>query len=136
MNNSQAASQIFREFSVHWGNLSPLTFEGQAFDPSDPSLVHDKAAGWARIAFEPTDGTIQALGTRLLRQNATLRVRCFVQSGTGTLRALSMADHALLYLQGATNGIRFFEQGLIRLGDRQGWYEVIAQCRARYDDVR
>ena len=136
MNNAQAVEQIYREFQAHWGVLAPLTFEGMAFNPSDPSMVPDKAAGWARLSVEVSEGSNQALGVRLFRQNATVRVRCFVQSGTGVLRALGLADHALFYFQRGSNGIRFFEIGLIKIGDRQGWFEVIAQCRARFDAIQ
>ena len=119
MTNAQAAAQIYREFKEHWGSLSPLTFEGLAFDPSDPSVVPDKRTGWARLLVEPTSGGIGALGTRLLRQTATVRVRCFAQSGTGVMRALRLAYHARIYFQQGSSGIRFFESGIIRLGDRQ-----------------
>ena len=135
MTNEQAVEQIYREFGVHWGNLSPLTFEGLAFNPSDPALVPDKRTGWASLGVELTDGENLALGAKLFRQTATVRVRCSVQSNSGVLMALRLADHALLYFQRGSNGIRFFDPGSYRLGDRNGWYEVVAQSLCSYDNV-
>ena len=136
MNHEAAATQIFREFSVHWDTLTPtvpLGFEGRNFDPS---TVLDKAAGWAHISFEPAVDGLIALGNTLLRQSSIIRVRCSTQSGTGVLRALKLADHALLYFQRGSLGIRFSEIGIIRLGDRQGWWSCFAQSNVSYDNVK
>ena len=133
MNHEQAATQIFREFGVHWDTLTPtipLGFEGMAFDPS---TVSDKAAGWAHISFEPAVDGLIALGNTLLRQSSIIRVRCSTQSGTGVLRALKLADHALLFYQRGLEGLRFSQIGIIRLGDRQGWWSCFAQSNVSYD---
>ena len=136
MNNSQAASQIFDEFKAHWETLTPaipLSYEGKAFDPS---TVSDKRAGWARFEFQPEPDGLIALGTRLLRQEARLRVLCSVQSNTGVLRCTGLADHAMLFFQRGSQGIRFSGIGIIRRGDTgTGWYELAAVATAQYDHV-
>ena len=140
MTTEEAAQQIFDEFKAHWDTLNPaipIGYEGQTWDPSDPAMVPDKRTGWAFLTFEPFasgDGIV-ALGNRLLRQNARVRCLCAIQANTGVLKALTMADHALLYFQRGSSGIRFNELAVEKRGNRSGWWECFAQATVSFDHV-
>lgn len=131
---NEAAGRIYQDFNTDWAALTPLTFDGEEFDPP--------AGSWVRLTVRHNVSQQESLGgvgRRKFERGGLVIVQCFTPLDLGRATADNLATVARNVFEGKTltpENIRFTAVLTREIGPSEVWFQINVEAAFTYTETK
>jgi len=119
-------------------NYAKVNIPGIAFEFDNVALDTSNLDEWIRLTILSGDSSLIGLGggsTKCYRIVGVASFQIFVKQNIGSKRALELADQVVGLFRTSVDSVKFISPSVKRIGMRDGWYQVNADCPFYRDDT-